>query len=146
MECEPDEVLVRSLGVPKKKIRHVHSKGNVCRRLLKNKNSVGVVDEDPESVQPRYIQKLELISQEYGIRLLRDRGAGNHIIVLSPTLEGWLIKAAQDAGLELSRYGLPSTPEELHKVVNFRIKNFEKLLHGLRKSKRLLKLKALLEH
>ncbi len=62
MECEPDEVLVRSLGVPKKKIRHVHSKGNVCRRLLKNKNSVGVVDEDPESVQPSYIQKFRVLS------------------------------------------------------------------------------------
>lgn len=27
VECHPDTVLVRTLGIPKREIRHVHSKG-----------------------------------------------------------------------------------------------------------------------
>jgi len=144
IECEPDKVLVRTLGVPRGRIRHAHSKGNVCRRLLKNKNSVGVVDEDPESIQPSYLQQLELISEEHDIKLLYDRQRENYVIVLCPTLEGWIVKAAVDAGVDLSRYGLPAIPEELHKVVNLKIKNYERMLRDIRNSERLSGLSRLL--
>jgi hypothetical protein len=117
----------------------------VCRRLLKNKNSVGVVDEDPESIQPSYLRRLELISKEHGIKLLYDRQRGNYVVVLCPTLEGWILKAAEDAGADLSRYGLPTVPEELHKVINLKIKNYEKMLCDIRNSERVSRLRQLLK-
>jgi len=48
VECRPDFKLVKVLGIPKKKIKHVAGKGNVCRVLKKKENSVGMVDEDPD--------------------------------------------------------------------------------------------------
>ncbi len=61
LECNPDKALVKALGITKKEIFHTGNKGNVCKRLQKSKNSKGTVDEDPSSIQPNYIKKLQKI-------------------------------------------------------------------------------------
>ena len=61
VECDTDVALVKNLDIPKKEIIHAGNKGNVCNRLRKTKNSIGLIDEDPQSGQPRYIKNLSLI-------------------------------------------------------------------------------------
>ncbi len=73
VECHPDTVLVRTLGIPKREIRHVHSKGNVCNRLSKSRDSVGLIDEDPNSAQPNYLKTLKLVEEKHDLRLLADK-------------------------------------------------------------------------
>jgi hypothetical protein len=61
IECRPDKILVEALSVPEEEIIHAGSKGNVCNRLSRIRNSKGLVDEDPESAQPTYIRRLKLL-------------------------------------------------------------------------------------
>ena len=58
VECSPDAALVRKLGIPKREIRHSSGKGEVLKRVLKGA-SIGVVDEDPGSPQPRRLEEFK---------------------------------------------------------------------------------------
>ncbi len=147
VECNPDKLLIQKLGVPKRKIVHAGSKSEVCKRLSRSVSSIGVVDEDPFSIQPRYIGKLKTIedSQKLGIRVLLDEGNNNFVIILSPRLEEWIIEASKEAKITMSKYGLPRDGNKLHKVINSNLDKFEKLLDELiNKSEKLLALKRYL--
>jgi len=140
VECLPDRTLVKVLGVPKRKIEHAGDKGRICNRLEKTYNSKGLIDEDPLSSQPNYIKRLKLISSDKGeIRLLYDEKAENHLIILSPRLEGWILKAAKEAEVDIRKHGLPDEEHELHKVINMRLKEFENFLEEIRKNINMLK-------
>jgi hypothetical protein len=147
VECNPDKLLLQKMGVPKRKILHAGSKSEVCKRLGKSVNSIGVVDEDPFSIQPPYIKKLKTIenSQKLGIRVLLDETNNNLVIILSPRLEEWIIGASKEVKISMNRYGLPKDGNKLHKVINSNLDKFEKLLDELvDKSERFLALKSYL--
>jgi len=145
VECNPDKLLLQKLSIPKKKIFHAGSKSEVCKKLSKSVNSVGVVDEDPFSIQPRYIEKLKTIenSQKLGIKVLLDETNNNLVIILSPRLEEWIIGASKEVKISMNRYGLPKDGNKLHKVINSNLDKFERLLEDLiDKSGRFLALKS----
>ncbi len=132
VECNVDFTLVKSLGVSKKEITHSHCKGNVCNKLRKSNKSKGMVDDDPGAAQPSYIKQLELKTNIYGIKLLLDRKNGNLLIVLCPRLEEWVLKVARDEGVDVSDYNLPNNADQLHKVINSKLRDFENLLSSLK--------------
>jgi len=87
VECKADEVLVKALGIPKKKLVHSGNKGGVCKKLQKSSASLGIVDEDPGSSQPPYLSRLGSPKlSEYGLKLYEDKKTGNVLIVLCPFL------------------------------------------------------------
>lgn len=134
------------MGFSIKKIIHANNKGNVCKKLQKNKNAIGVVDEDPESAQPSYIGKLQLYNHEYDIKHFREKKSGNVLIVLCPRLEDWILKASKEAGIQVEDFGLPAHANELHKVINSRLDYFTKLLDEFKgKSKMINALQVLLK-
>jgi hypothetical protein len=133
IECEPDKVLVKALGISRKEIKHVFSKGNVCNKLEKNINSKGLVDEDPLSAQPTYIGKLKLHSHEKNIKLLYDENAQNYLIMLCPTLEEWILKAVKESGMNIVNFGLPDDVEKLHRTINIKLGSFENLMEDIKK-------------
>ena len=53
VECYPDGALLRALGVSKKQLRHERCKGEVVKRVRKLACAIGMIDEDPNSAQPR---------------------------------------------------------------------------------------------
>lgn len=132
VECKPDRALVSSLGVPKRNIIHEGGKSKVCRRLEKSRNSKGLVDEDPLSEQPPYIERLNLIQDRHEIKTLHDNRRGNYLVVLCPRLEEWILKAAKEAEIDLGKYNLPDDAEKLHKIINININKFEKLIAELK--------------
>lgn len=150
VECKPDFALIISLScLPKEKVEHAGNKTGVLRKLVKGsdrpnyENSIGIVDEDPLSMQVPDFRKFNEIEslQEYGIRILRYKWLNNHIVVLCPQLEGWIINASREANVDVSRYGLPCDPNTLHALINANIESFGKLLEELsRKSARVKKL------
>ena len=135
VECNPDEVLVKALGIPRREIHHSGNKPEVCKRLKKSENCTGLVDEDPSSEKLTYIDKLKLHSNDYNIKLLIDEKGKNYLIVLCPKLEEWILKAAEEAKIYTPSYGLPDDPDELHKFINTRLKNFENLIKDIIKQK-----------
>lgn len=139
LECYPDKALVRALGIRKKEIYHAGSKGNVCKKLEKSSKSKGLVDEDPFSTQPSYVGKLKTNSYEYDIKLLYDEKAKNHLIVLCPRLEDWILKAAKEAKVDVENYRLPDDAYELHKIINVKLDNFVHLIEDIKKRSKMLK-------
>lgn len=150
VECKPDFTLVKFITkFPKKEIIHeLKGKSEVCNRLRRQRNCKGLVDEDPLSPQPRYMEKIKLEDDlfQYGLKVFYDEHNKNYLFVLCPKLEDWILKAAQEAGLNVGDYALPKTPEKLHQILNVKLGRFEELLEDLRdsKSKRLKMLGKLL--
>jgi len=140
VECNPDEALIKALGIPRRGIHHSGNKVKVCKRLQKSKNSKGLVDDDPLSEKPPYIDRMKLHSNEHNIKLLYDERSKNYLIVLCPRLEEWILEASKEVNIDVSNYSLPNKPVELHKIVNTRIKEFEKLIEDLiKQGSRMLK-------
>lgn len=135
LECYADKTLVVALDIPKKEIRHSHGKGNVCKSLLKNGKSKGLVDEDPFSTQPSYLGKLEIKLNEEDIKLLYDESAQNHLVVLCPRLEDWILKAAKEAGVNVEDYNLPKDVDEFSKIINIKPERIVPLIQNIKKKK-----------
>jgi hypothetical protein len=72
VECKPDELMVRVLGISRKNLRHENDKPRVCRRLSENRKSTGMVDEDPHTGQDKYIQLLKFSEEQAGVKVLLD--------------------------------------------------------------------------
>ena len=149
VECKPDSKLVKSItNVSKRGIVHESNKFEVCRRLEKRKSCTGLIDEDPLSVQPRYIRKTRLENDlsEHDIKVLHHSSTDNRLIVLRPRLEEWVLKAAKEAGIDVRKYDLPNDAAKLHRHINISLDKFENLLEDLKdSSSRLKTLKRLLE-
>jgi len=133
VECEADKILVQYLGILRKEIKHAGNKGNVCNKLKKNKNSKALIDQDPFSNQPYYIQKLKIIFNEYNIKVLFDNEFKNYLIILCPRLEKWILQVANNAGIDIKKYGFPTNDNKLHKMINSNIKKFKELVNLLPK-------------
>lgn len=149
LECKPDYALVRALtGISKREIIHeFKGKFEVCKRVNNSTNCKGMIDEDPGSVQPRYVNTLKPANDlsSYDIRVLRDNDKSNYLIVLCPRLEEWILGAAQEAGLNVREFGLSNRGGQLHQEINASLAKFEKLLAELKNSNRLRTLRGLLE-
>ena len=135
LECKPDETLARALGVPSREIRHQRNKDEVLKSLAAQSRGRAMVDEDPGYAQPPYLARLSEVGDwsQLGLRALEHRARGNRVIILRPRLEEWLLRAAQEAGLNLSnpRYNLPGNPVRLHREINRDLRKLERLLADL---------------
>lgn len=138
VECEPDKALLKALGIPRKEIEHAFSKGNVCNRLAKSSNAKGLVDEDPLSAQPGYLNHLTVRANEHHVKQLFDEKRNNHLVVICPRLEDWILKAAHEAGTNFGEYGLPSNSSQLHRIINTRVPVLINLVKAIRANSRML--------
>jgi len=132
--------------VPKRDIVHAENKAGVIKRLIKHyENSKGVVDEDPGGSAPKYLQRFRKVEDlsEYALKLLYYARGNNYLIILSPRLEDWILKAAKESNIDVKMYGLPDDPIKLHAEINIQINKFEKLIRDLMKT--IKKLKSLAE-
>lgn len=149
VECNADFVLVRFItNVPRSDIAHeLQGKGGICSRLRNQSNCIGLIDEDPSSIQPRYVKEAKLKDDlpEHGLRLLHHSSDNNSLIVLCPRLEEWVLRAAGEAGIDVKKYGLPQNGKRLHAEINSNLDRFERLLARLKGTESLKQLKRLLE-
>ncbi|MHA1383087.1 MAG: hypothetical protein ACTSR3_04915 [Candidatus Helarchaeota archaeon] len=92
-ECKADEELITVLGITRRERMHAGNKPWVCKLLGKDQGSIGMVDEDPNSIQPPYIDEMTEVNYQKDIRLLYDSQHDNFIIQLCPRLENWIIRS-----------------------------------------------------
>jgi hypothetical protein len=146
LECLPDETVARTLGCPRRSLQHLAGKSRICKRLAESESDIGLIDEDPDTVQPSYLKDLHLAREEHEILLYRDEERNNRVIVLRPRFEEWLIRTAKFAGINMSDFGLSDRGNDLHREINSRLPNLVRFLEELinRKNQRLLHLRALL--
>lgn len=108
------------MGVSKKQLRHERCKGEVVKRVNKLEKAVGLIDEDPDSTQPRDLSNYREIQNVQGLRLLIRRDDNNkRLIVICPRLEDWLLQRAKLLGIKPEDFGLPSQADRLHSIVRY---------------------------
>ena len=134
VECYPDAALLRALGVSKKQLRHERGKGEVVKRVRKFDDAIGLIDEDPDSSQPRDLDNYQQIQTAEGLILLARRHDKNkRLIVIRPRLEDWLIGRAKSSGIRPEDHGLPSDPDRLHSIPRYEQKeSFRRFLAELK--------------
>ncbi len=147
VECKPDFTLVKSItNILKREIIHEGGKSEVCKRLERQKNCRGLIDEDPQSIQPPYVKKMiakdDLSKLE--LKILQDNN-DNYLIVLCPRLEEWILKSAKEADIDVRRYNLPNNARKLHREININLDKFKILIADLKDCNRMKTLKRLLE-
>ena len=147
VECKPDFVLV-NLFEQKRNILHAGNKTEVVKSLLKNQGSIGVVDADPNSSSPSLLKKFHLVKEHktLGITILKAKN-NSKLIVLYPRLEGWILAAAREAGVNIRDFELPNDEIMLHSIINTNLKKFTNLLKELmtKKSRLIVLKKELIE-
>ena len=143
VECRPDELLISKLGFTRKMIVHRPGKSRVFYNLSKNKGLLAMVDEDPGSVKTRYEKSLHFKEEFEGIKYFYDK-SGNKVFILKGKLEDWIIWVCKQQKVNLKDFGLPNKPNDLHDVINYKLKNFGRLIDALikQRSPAVLKLKA----
>ena len=117
VECFPDELLVRSLGIPVAKVRHSRGSGNVLNDLLHGHAALGMIDEDPGKTRPADISRfVEQERQGSVVLMTSGKVAGGRLVMICPRLEEWLLARAKAAGVNPGDYGLPDTTKALRKL------------------------------
>jgi hypothetical protein len=92
------------------------------------------------NTRPSYIKKLKPLSDKRDdTKLLHDTKAQNYLIVLCPGLEEWILKATREAGVNIEDYGLPGNADQLHKIINTKLKEFVNLIENIKGKSRMLK-------
>ena len=138
IECYADELLIEILGISSKNIEHSHGKGNVCKKLKSKRNSVGMVDADPQTEGPRYIKTLDFVEAKDDITVLYDAKLHNNVVVINPYLEAWLVKAAKNSNINLLQYNLDENPTKFKKVVNTDLRKLRSLLEDIKDTSSML--------
>ncbi len=129
-ECYADESMLRYLGFAVSKLKGGHSFGrsNVSKKLFKETQSMGLIDEDPGRAQDPYLKYLfslnPVYTDQYMICMV-DNIRKNKIIALRPDLEGFTLRLAKDRKIDLKGYALPNDAHALHDVLTLQ-KNPEK--------------------
>ena len=147
VECNADEALAQAVGIPSRNIEHSPGRGRVFKRLEQLEGATGMVDDDPGVTKPAYFNCLAELKWDQGIRLLNDKERGNHIVVLTPRLEEWLVQSAKQSGLKMTAFGFGSdNGVQLHAEINQRLESLTRLVSSLlaNKSQRLLYLQSVL--
>jgi hypothetical protein len=130
VECHTDEFLVNALGF--RNVRHCTGKGDVLRFLEKNQVSIGIIDEDPGKSQPASLKRYSEVERKESVTVLKDcQNNGSIILVLSPDLEGWLLKRAKAQGINMRSFRLPDTQEGLHAPHIEKRRNFQEFVRHL---------------
>ncbi len=132
VECNPDEILVKGLGITAKQVAHQDNKGEVCNYMRKTNTGLALIDEDPDSGQPNYLKEFEIEEEKYGVRKLVHRKEAKTILVLKPRLEEWIIEQCKESGIVPKH--LPNKASELKKVINLRLNFFSDLIQELSKA------------
>jgi uncharacterized protein (DUF1778 family) len=134
LECFADEILIRYLGITKKQIDHHKGRTRIVNSLKQSDTCLAVVDEDPQTPTPAYLKECKLIDTTHYIKHLKHTKNKQHIFVLQPRLEDWLIKAAKASKIKLTDFGLPDTYEKLHLVLHNEKVKYEAFLRALDKA------------
>lgn len=116
LECYNDQILVQAFGFVRTSITHSGDKGKVCNDLNDSTDSIGLIDEDPESAQPKYTNICKVIKSEHDIVVRFHKKKQNILIILRPRLEEWVLQTAIEAQADITQYGLPNNPKELHSI------------------------------
>jgi len=152
VECNPDKALIEML-LPGSSPRHssrAYDNSRVVLEVERRGYGIGLIDEDPQSsfIRNLVLPKGYRLTRNFiaeGIKVLK-KGKRRFLIVICPRLEEWVIKSAEECGIDVQKeYGLSKRADRMHsELKSKKLSEFRGLLEELmdRNSQRLGKLKG----
>ncbi len=139
VECYKDQELMYRIGFTPDQVDHELGRSRVLARMDNEQKAVAVVDEDPRSGEPEYLQGYAERDVAGKIRVLAwKRDHKKRVIQISPYLEEWLYGVAGRNRISPESFGLPTDPEKLH-AMSLRpgknMQNFQRFVDALRDTK-----------
>lgn len=130
-----------------------HQKG--CNTVVKtmqqkfaNAFSVGIIDEDKRQVS--YVKEFSEIARTPSLRLKKHGSKSHYLIMVSPAMDGFLLKCAEELGISMEEYGYTSCLKEFTSITkSVTSKNdsaFKKLFKALDNASEMIVLKEWLEY
>jgi len=104
-------------------VLHAYGSSRVADRLKKERDWIGLIDEDPGKARHPYLRRLSSLGRDdrHGLELLIDRERNNFVVMLCPRLEEWILTVAKECGIDVRRdFGLPDRGDELHRILSGR--------------------------
>lgn len=131
VECKPDEKLARAIGFTRVEVAHQANKGEVCNQLMKSDIMLALIDEDPNSSQPKHLNLFSFIEEKHGIKILKLANKNKTILVLKPRLEEWILSRCLASNISPETFHLSSNNKRLKDEINNKLNHFELLLTAL---------------
>lgn len=128
-----------------------HQKGcaNVAKQMKEKRAerfALGIIDSDKRKVG--YADEFEEWIGDNCLKVMKHKDRPHYLIYIVPAVEVFIIKAASEAGIDLTDYGLPSRLEDLKRETKQQDSNkdprFRRLFTALQDSPRLRLLKSLI--
>jgi hypothetical protein len=116
-ECYFDTVLVRAILQTESALNHKKGCNNVVKVMkegrLKDEFAVGIVDKDKRELD--YLSEFEAFDFDKLV-LYKHKVKHHYVIQLNPPIEKWIIEVAEEANIDLERFGLPKDVGRLKKI------------------------------
>jgi len=126
------EFIIRQTSKREIDIIHARNKSGVIKKVTNTPGSIGLIDEDSGSSVPNEMEEMmEEFEDPYTQVRIYGHKNGSKLIELRPRLEEWILRICDQSNIDPRKYSLPRDPELLHKIINQKLKNFQKLLEDL---------------
>ena len=116
-ECYIDTCLTETITSCFNQFNHQKGCNSVCKVMQEkfgNSFALGIIDKDKKEVP--YLQEFELVASNDSLFVYKHISKHHYIIQITPAIERFFIKAANELGVDLDFYGLSSDMKELTRV------------------------------
>jgi hypothetical protein len=129
-ECYVDTNLIEYLLAAK--VNHQHCCSKVVGQLkttFANQFAVGIIDRD--KVELGYIKECDVIAQTTHICLMKHKNRCQFLITIRPAIDGFVLDCAEELGVDMADFELPSSLKEFTKVTKSVTSNVDKRFKNL---------------
>lgn len=117
-ECYADTNLIETITNSVNSYNHQKGCNMVSNAMqspkLNDSFALGVIDKDKREI--KYLEVFEKVAQSRDLYLFKHPEKHHYIIQISPAIEKFILKSAQEAGINLKTFGIPNEFEQLKKI------------------------------
>ena len=116
-ECYIDTCLTETITSCFNQFNHQKGCNNVCKVMQEkfgNSFALGIIDKDKKEVP--YLQEFDLVAYSDSLFVHKHKSKSHYIIQITPAIERFFTKAANEIGVDLALYGFSSDMKELTRV------------------------------
>ena len=116
-ECYIDTCLTETITSCFDQFNHQKGCGTVSkvmREKFEDSFALGIIDKDKKEIP--YLQEFDLVASKDSLYLYKHRTKPHYIIQITPAIEKFFLKAAEEKGIDITTFGFPIGLKELTKI------------------------------
>jgi hypothetical protein len=131
-ECYTDTNLIETITGMFNTFNHQKSCNEVSKTMqnkLADSFAVGIIDKDKRQI--KYLEEFELVTSARDLFLFKHPLKHHYIIQISPAVESFILKSANEVGINLNSFGLPDDLDGLKRITKRQTSRNNPNLHRL---------------